>query len=143
MIEELIRNGQLIKTAQDSKKAIKSLELAGRNIEKARCEAEAGIHDSALVSAYTAMFHTARAILFKDGYKERGHYALYTYLREKHGADIEMKYVTELNVLRTIRHKVIYGDEDVNAKDVQGAEAESAIAAAKEFLAAVRKYLSL
>ncbi|NYZ73989.1 HEPN domain-containing protein [Candidatus Micrarchaeota archaeon] len=141
MIEELIREGQLVKTAPDTRKAENSIVLAKSKIETARAELAAGIYDNSLVSAYTAMFHAARAILFKDGFKERGHYAVYSYIKERYGTAIEMKYLNELNVLRTIRHKVIYGDEDANAKEVRQAEAEDAIAMASGFVGAVRKIL--
>jgi uncharacterized protein (UPF0332 family) len=141
MIEDLLRDGHIVKTAPDGGKAEKSVNLAVRKIEKAEEEFSAGIYDNALVSAYTAMFHSARALLFRDGFKERNHYALYEYIREAYRGKIETKYVNELNILRTIRHKVIYGDEDVNAKEVQEAEARDAIDMAAAFVESVKKML--
>lgn len=142
MIEELIREGQLVKTIPDAKKAENSIALAKSKIETARAELAASIYDNSVVSAYTAMFHAARAILFRDGFKERGHYAVYAYIKERYGTAIEMKYINELNILRTIRHKVIYGDEDVNAKEILEAEAEDAISMANGFVEAVMKMLA-
>ena len=137
MIEEMIKDGYLIRTSPDARKAEKSLELAKNKIAKAKAELNADITDNAIVSAYTSMFHSARALLFLDGFKERNHYAVCQFLREKYQKRIEMKYITELNVLRTIRHKVIYGDEDTNIKEVQESEAESAIKMAEGFLKSV------
>ncbi len=141
MIEDLLKDGNLVKTAPDSKKAEKSLMLAENKIKKAKEELDAGIYDNALVSAYTAMFHTTRALLFRDGFKERNHYVLYEYMREAYRGKIETKYINELNILRTLRHKVIYGDEDVNAKEIQQAEARDAIDVAAAFRASVKKML--
>ena len=141
MIETLIRSGQLIKTAPDLKKAEKSLALAENKLENAKEEIDAGIYDNALVSAYTAMFHTARALLFKDGFKERNHYVLYEYLKEKYKDKVGMKYINELNILRTMRHKIIYGDEGVNIKEIKEAEAQDAIEVARGFLDSVSKII--
>jgi uncharacterized protein (UPF0332 family) len=130
------------KTKPDIQKAEKSLHLAQSKIEKAKEELEAEIFDNALVSAYTSMFHTARALLFKDGYKERNHYSVCEYLRQEYRNKVEKGYINELNTLRTIRHKVIYGDEEINIKEIQQAEAENAINAARGFLDAVKKLIS-
>ncbi|MBU0532568.1 HEPN domain-containing protein [Candidatus Micrarchaeota archaeon] len=141
MIEDLIREGQLIKTRPDLKKAEKSIILAENKIEKAKVELGVEIYDNAVVSAYTAMFHTARALLFKDGFKERNHYVVCEYLRERYRNTVEMKYINELNVLRTTRHKIIYGDDETNIKEIQRAEAESAIKTAEGFLVFIRKLI--
>lgn len=140
-LDELIRKDLIRKDSPDIKKAENSLKLAEHNIEIAKKSAEAESYESAFISAYAAMFHCARAVLFRDGYKERSHYALYVYLRERYRDKIEMRYIHELNSLRTIRHKVIYGDEDLNIREVQESEVESAIKAAEGFLKAVRKLI--
>ena len=141
MIEEWIEKGLLIQSMPDPQKAESSLRLAGAKIKTAGKEFEAGIYSSAFLSAYTAMFHSARAILFRDGFKERNHYALYLYLRERYIKKLGLAYVNELNNFRTIRHKVIYGDDELHTREVQEAEAESAIRVATEFLGAIRKLL--
>jgi len=140
-MDDLVREGHLVKTAPNLKKAEKSLLLAKDKIDKALEEFDAEIYDNALVSAYTSMFHSARALLFKDGFKERNHYAVCEYLRKKYRNTIEMKYINELNILRTIRHKVIYGDEETNIKEIQSEEARAAIDMATGFLASVKKLI--
>ncbi|MEK6982038.1 MAG: HEPN domain-containing protein [Candidatus Micrarchaeota archaeon] len=139
MIDDLIKKGNLVKTTPDLQKAQKSLLLAQDKIEKAKQELDAEIFDSSLISSYTAMFHTARAFLFKDGYKERNHYSVYEYLREIYSGKIEQKYINELNILRTIRHKVIYGDENVEIREIQCEEAQMAIKMAEGFLKEAKK----
>lgn len=141
MIEDFLQRGLLSKGVSDKQKAVKSLEIAESKIEKAHQELEAELFDDALVSAYTAMFHTSRALLFKDGFKERSHYALCEYIREKYGGKLESRFINELNVLRTIRHKLMYGDEDLNVKEVQEVESLDSINLAEEYLKAVKKLI--
>ena len=88
------------------------------------------------------MFHSARALLFRDGFKERSHYCIYIYISEKYAGRIGMKYLNELNSMRMIRHKVMYGDEEeVRIREVEETEAESSIKIAKGFLAEIKKLL--
>ncbi len=85
------------------------------------------------------MFHAARALLFKDGHKERSHYALCIYVKERYGTKIEMKYIHELNTLRMQRHDIMYGLEE--RPEIMEIETESAISVATGFLGAVKKLL--
>lgn len=130
------------KIMPDIKRAHNSLTMAEHKLHRAEADLDTGSYEEAMLAAYTSMFHSARALLFKDGYKERNHYGLCIYIREKYSGIIEMKYINELNALRTIRHKIIYGDEDINIREVQEAEAESAIKLAKGFLVVVKKIIA-
>lgn len=74
------------------------------------------------------MFHSARAILFRDGIKERGHECIPVYLREKY-PQLE----TLANILdsyRRFRHDAIYGLDFA----IDDREAKVALDSAKEFL---------
>ena len=129
------------KIMPDIKRAHNSVTMAEHKLHRAEADIDAGSYEEAVLAAYTSMFHSARALLFKDGYKERNHYGLCIYIREKFSQKIEMKYINELNALRTIRHKIIYGDENVNIREVQEAEAESSVKLAKGFLGTVKKII--
>lgn len=68
-----------------------SREKARRSIEKARelfLEAKADLRDgrinSTVIVSYTAIFHAARALLFKDGFREKSHECVIRYLEEKY-----------------------------------------------------------
>ncbi|MBI2079371.1 HEPN domain-containing protein [Candidatus Micrarchaeota archaeon] len=142
-LEACIENGLIRKDVPDLQKAKNSLKTAEHNLDLAQRNLEAGIYESALISAYTCMFHTARSLLYKDGYKERGHYALYIFLLEKYSNKIEAKYINELNTLRSIRHKVIYGNEELAIREVEETEAHSSIKIAEGFLKSVKKIFGL
>ncbi|MFH1221850.1 MAG: HEPN domain-containing protein [Candidatus Micrarchaeota archaeon] len=134
-------NENVRKIPSDRKRALNSLKMAEHKLERAKADLGNNCYEDSLINAYTSMFHSARALLFRDGYKEKNHYGLCMYIREKYHGLLEMRYINELNTLRTIRHKIIYGDEDVNIREVQEAETKSAIELAAGFLNAVKKLI--
>ncbi|HNT60637.1 MAG TPA: HEPN domain-containing protein [Candidatus Bilamarchaeaceae archaeon] len=138
-VERCFSDGMLKGTGADMGKALSSLKISEQNLEDAKVSAENGVFNWALIAAYTAMFHAARALLYKDGVKERSHYCLCAYIKEKYRGALEAKYLTELDVLRGQRHRIMYGDEDIVRREVEETEAHSAIEMAKGFLEAVRK----
>ncbi len=102
--------------------------------------AELSILDMAEVSCYSAMFHAARALLFKDGYREKSHYALYVYLKEKYSGKIEPKFLNELNILRLERHEIFYGLEEQEFDD---GSIRRAITLAAAFISQVKRICRL
>ena len=89
----------------------------------------------AVVAAYTSMFHAARAILLRDGIKERSHICIVIYLREKYP---ELKHQTRiLDTYRRFRHTALYAlDVTVDEK-----EARKSIELAHELIEAMEKKL--
>jgi uncharacterized protein (UPF0332 family) len=136
-VEKCIAGGLLAKAKPDLEKAQSSLDMAGHKLGLAEKELEHGIYENAVISAYASMFHSARAVLFRDGYKERSHFAIWVYLNEKYSDRIERRYLSELNSLRLERHELMYGLG--KNPEVLKSEAESAIRMARGFLGAVRK----
>jgi uncharacterized protein (UPF0332 family) len=136
-VDECLAKGLLKKTAPDREKAAASLDAARRKIGIAEAELKAGIYENALTTAYAAFFHTARALLYKDGFKERSHFAISVYVAEKYGDLLEKRFVNELDNLRETRHLLTYGLTGV--PQVGEKDAHEAIAAAKDFLSAVKR----
>jgi uncharacterized protein (UPF0332 family) len=56
------------------------------------------------------MFHAARAILFKDGFRDKSHYCIARYLEEKYVNKKELsRYVVDLlDRFRELRHVDLY-----------------------------------
>lgn len=136
-VGECLEKGLLKKEMPDGEKARSSLKMGKHKLEIAKKELEHEIYESALISAYTCMFHCARALLYRDGYKERSHFAVWIYLNEKYFDKIERKYLNELNALRVARHELMYGleEDDRGLKE----KAKSAAETANGFLASVTK----
>ncbi len=142
-IKECLEKGYLRKREPDLNKANNFLRLAEHKLENAKNDFNADLYEDAFVNAYSSMFHAARFILCRDGYKEHGHFVLSIYLNEFYSGRIELKYINELGSLRSIRHEVIYGKkEDASIREIQETEASSAIKTAEGFLNVVKKLIT-
>jgi len=137
--EQCLEQGLLAKSKPDQEKAKSSIEMAQHKLELAEAEFGHKLFESATISAYASMFHSGRALLFRDGFKERSHFAVHVYISEKYGGKIERKYLNELNSLRLQRHGLMYGLEMNN--EVQESDADTTIKTAEGFLQAIRKIL--
>ena len=141
-LKDCLEQGFLKKTEPDTDKANNSLRLAEHKLDNAKINLDSGAYEDAFVNAYSSMFHAARFIMWRDGYKERGHFVLSIFLKEFYGDKIELKYINELGTLRSIRHEVIYGKkDDASIREVQETEAASAIKIARGFLEVGKKLI--
>ena len=69
--------------------------------------------DMTYIALYNASFHAARALLFRDGVKERSHYCVCKYIEEKYQISelITMQQSIILDSLRTKRNDIQYSLE--------------------------------
>lgn len=137
-LNECIEKGLLKADKKDLNKALKSIEAAERQIELAKRSLKAGIYEDTILNAYAAMFHSARSLLYKDGFAEKSHYALYVYLKEKYASKIEHRFLNELNNLRLERHEVLYG---LSRLEVDETEARDVLGIAEEFAGKIKTLL--
>jgi len=122
-------------------KARKAMETAKERAERGKALFDEEFYEEALVAAYTAMFHAARAILFKDGIIEKSHVCVIAYLEEvvvKRG-DLELKYITWLDTYRKERHRELYGFEPLGTT---ADEAKLALERTAEMIKAVKKVVN-
>lgn len=139
-IEQLLNEGLLKKDKPDIEKAKRSLKTAKIFIDKAEQIFNLKIFDLSLIQSYSSMSHSSRALLFKDGFKERSHYAIYIYIKERYKNKIPLKFINELNSLRMERHDFLYSIEKRN--EIDEIEAESALQTAKEFIKIIKGILN-
>jgi len=97
--------------------------------------------NSSVLSSYLAMFHSARALLFFDGFREKSQYCIARYLEEKYVNKnlLESKWVELLDHYRELRKEDQYSTSFFAIKD----EAESALKTAREFVERMRKLLQI
>ncbi|MDI3488538.1 MAG: hypothetical protein PWR26_1255, partial [Methanosarcinales archaeon] len=70
---------------------------------------ESGAFRSALLSTYLAVFHSARAVLFRDGVREKSHYCVGVYLEKYVNQNLlEEKWVVVFDRMRSTRHEDQY-----------------------------------
>ena len=135
-IDECFKKELLKKDTPSIEKARKSIESAKHKLSIAKQTFDVKIYEETIVNSYAAMFHAGRVLLFKDGVKEKSHYGLYIYIKEKYKDKLEPRFINELNALRLERHELLYGLEKVEITEV---EAEDIIKIAEDFVKAVEK----
>jgi uncharacterized protein (UPF0332 family) len=132
-LDECFRRGLLKRIHPDHENAVRSLDLSTANLEDAAENLRIHRYRVVIVSSYTAMFHAARAILFRDGVKERSHECIPLYLK---GNYPELETIANaLDAYRRFRHAAVYGLD----MDMDEDEAEAALEAARELLTEVKK----
>jgi uncharacterized protein (UPF0332 family) len=139
-LEDCFQRRLLRRDKPDARKSERSLQVAAAKLEQAQRSYSHEIYDASLVLAYTSMFHTARAVLFRDGVLEKSHVCLVEYLRQEYSKKgrISEGYVNSLDRMRTDRHEAIYGLETTVTKE----QAEHAIRQCREFMEIVKKLVS-
>ncbi len=51
---------------------------------------------------------------YKDGFREKSHYAVFVYITERYAAFLNKKFLTEFNVMRLNRHEILYGLDEMH-----------------------------
>jgi uncharacterized protein (UPF0332 family) len=141
-LDECFRKRLLRKDFPDPEKSRISLIMSKNKLGKAREALEKDMFDASLIFSYTSMFHSARALLFKDGIVEKNHYCVILYLLENYvnKGKLEQKYINILDHLRMERHDSIYG---LDVEGISQEEAEDAILGANDFLNIVKNMLNI
>jgi len=134
---ECVRKG-LERVRPDVRKAVRAMEIARRRPEEAELFEE-GIFSGSFILSYTAMFHSVRALLFRDGWIERSHACAAAYLEEKYvkNGRLERRYLSIFDAGRMERHETIYGLEI----SVSRGDAEHMLGKAKEFVSRIAEML--
>lgn len=108
------------------------MRAAHRWLEDAERSLKAGASSSSVLASYLSMFHSARAILYLDGYREKSHYCVARYLDKYVAAgQLESRWVDLLDHYREQRHESQYRFNFV----VTVADAEASMTTSKEFVA--------
>jgi uncharacterized protein (UPF0332 family) len=109
-LDRCFQKGLIRKTLPSKEKALKSMKKARRWLDEAQKNFDYGLFDSCLVSSYSAMFHAARSLLLKDGFREKSHYCVARYLEEKYvdRKKLNREVVDLLDRFRELRHEDLY-----------------------------------
>jgi uncharacterized protein (UPF0332 family) len=134
MRENLLRN-----IPPSNEKAEGSIKTARRWLEESGKNLNGKAFNSSVMSSYLAMFHSARAILFLDGFREKSHYCIARYLEEKYAKKklLEDKWVELFDHYRELRHDDQYSVSFFATEK----EAEDALEIAEEFTERMNKLL--
>ncbi len=137
--ESCIKEGLLRLIPPSKEKAEGSIKASLKWLEEAEKDLISEAFNSSVLSSYLAMFHSARALLFFDGYREKSHFCIARYLEEKYVKKklLENKWIELLDHYRELRHDDQYSISFFATKD----EAENALKTAKEFIERMRMLL--
>lgn len=134
-VEDCFNKRLLEKVRPSEEKALQSLDVARSYLDEARKSAGASAKRMSFSAAYLAWFHAARAVLFRDGVREKSHYCIGIYL-EKYvqAGKLEEDWILMFNRLKNKRHENQYSFGAVPADD----EIQTAIDEGEKFIDRIR-----
>ena len=108
--KDCLEKGLLKKIPPSKEKAFSSIKKAGNWLKEADKTLKSKAFDSSVLASYMAFFHSARAVLFFDGFREKSHACVARYLDEKYVRTdrLEKKWVELLDYHRETRHSDQY-----------------------------------
>jgi len=127
-----LKKGQISRIPPSKEKAEESIKTAKHWLDEAKKNLESGALNSCIISAYLAMFHSARSVLFQDGFRERSHFCVARYLEEVYTNQnkLDRGWIDLLDHYREIRHD----DQYSFSFTTSDAEAKEAIDDADRFI---------
>lgn len=130
--DDCVKKGLLRKIPVSKDKASRSIEKAEKWLIEAESTLKSSAFNSSVLDSYMTMFHSARAILFFDGWREKSHACVARYLEGKYvkSGKLEKGWVELLDLNRDIRHDDQY---DLSFFSTQE-DAVKALESAKKFL---------
>jgi uncharacterized protein (UPF0332 family) len=108
-LQKLFEDRKLMRIRQDRKLVLKEIAAAKSDLKDAKESIERKKFKWATIQSYYSMFHSARALLFEKGYREKSHYALLVAIREFYPDDIEHSLVREFEHGMYLRQEADYG----------------------------------
>lgn len=117
--KECFEKGLLQKTTPSRDLAKKSIKQARFFLSEAEDLIDRSKKEMAILALYNAFFHAARALLFKDGIKERSHFCVARYLEEMYvnSKKLDKKFLSYLDTVRDIRHETQYSVDSVEIEE--------------------------
>ncbi len=125
-----MEKGLIKKISPSDAQARSQMEKAHVLLAEAKTAVSNESPNSAVLSGYADMFDAARAVLFKDGLRERSHACVARYLESEYSEKIGMSLIYLLDEYRDKRHKVSYSSEYYPTME----EARNMVNFAEEFL---------
>ena len=111
--KDCIEKKRIFEFPEAKKLVNKELSIAFDDLNKAKDRFKNGKYKYAIINAYYATFHSARALLYSKGYRERSHYCLYVAIDTlfvKSGL-LEKRFSRILKDGMSLREDADYGDE--------------------------------
>ena len=135
--KDCFKKRMLKRIPEDIKKSKRSLEIAENKLKTAEESYNKELLGPSLIYSYMSMFHSSRALLYKDGIQEKSHLCLVLYIREFYSKEIPPYLINSLDTFRKERHETLYGLDFIETKE----DAKLAINDAKKLLETIKNLL--
>ena len=108
-IQKCLEKGYLVKEESSKDLIEKELKESNYDFEKARLAFKNNDYKWCIVKCYYSMFHSAKAVCFKLGFREKSHFVLLIVLEDlnKKGK-LEVKYVNDFSAAMESRESADY-----------------------------------
>jgi uncharacterized protein (UPF0332 family) len=138
--KDCIEKGLLRKIPASEDKADRSIKKAEKWAEEAKKAFKGRAFDSSVIASYMIMFHSARAVLFFDGFREKSHICIARYLEERYvkTGKLEKKWINLFDYHREVRHNDQYDLTFFSTEE----EARKALESATKFLERMKLLLN-
>lgn len=107
--QKLLEDRKLTRIRKDRKLVFKEIAAAKSDMKDSKESAGRKKFKWATIQGYYSIFHSARALLFERGYREKSHYALLVAIRELYPNDIEHSLIREFEHGMYLRQEADYG----------------------------------
>jgi len=107
--QKLLEDRKLMKIRPDKKLVLKEMSAAKSDLKDAKESIDRKKFKWATIQGYYSMFHSARAMLFEKGYREKSHYALLVAIRELYSNEMEHSLIREFEHGMYLRQEADYG----------------------------------
>jgi len=111
-------------------RAKSSIKIAETWLDESKKAFKGGAINASIIASYLVMFHSSRAVLFKDGFREKSHFCISLYLDEMYVSKgiLEQKWVRLLDHYRELRHASQYQLNIVTSlKDAEDARTQAGL----------------
>ncbi len=106
---KLIEERKIVKIPSDPALMAKEIAAAKSDLRDARESLALKKFKWATIQGYYAMFHSARALLFVKGYREKSHHALLVAIRELYASNLERSIIQDFEHGIYLRQEADYG----------------------------------
>lgn len=119
-LQKLLEERKLVRIKPDKKLVLKEMAAAKSDLKDAKESIALKKFKWATIQGYYSMFHSARALLFAKGYREKSHYALLVAIRDLYAGEIERSLIQEFEHGMYLRQEADYGLKfsEIGALDV-------------------------
>ena len=124
-IQRLLAERKLIRAKISKEMILKEISAAKDDLEDAKDSFKFKKYKWATIQGYYSMFHSARALLYSKGFREKSHYALLSAIRELFKNELENSLIASFEEAMNLRQEADYGlkySEEGALETIEGVE---------------------